>query len=118
MNCCRLKCGRTLIAQNRLARVVEVCASGAVVWKAEGLDNIVDARRQRDGNTLVLYGAAGLRLRKMTADGKTLWEANDFAYPAYILTEDDDRVVVCETDRRRLTILDNMGDRKRVVHLR
>ncbi len=118
MNCYRLKCGRTLIAQNRLARVVEVCASGAVVWKAEGLDNIVDARRQRDGNTLVLYGAEGLRLRKMTAGGKTLWEANDFAYPAYILTEDDDRVVVCEIDRRRLTILDNMGERKRVVHLR
>lgn len=118
MSCLRLKCGRTLVAENLRGRVLEMDANDEAAWKVEDLENVVDARRQRDGNTVALYGAKELCLRKIAADGETLWETKDFLYPAHILACEEDRILVCETSRRRLTILDNTGARKRVVNLR
>jgi hypothetical protein len=117
MSCLRLGRGRTLIAENHRGRVMEVCADKRVAWETDGLANIVSAHRQRDGNILALYGSEGLKLRKVSADGKMLWEVSGFAYPAYILASGEDRILVCETRRRRLTILDNVGEKKRVVQL-
>ena len=118
MSCLRLGRGRTLVAENHRGRVTEVRADKRVAWETGGLTNIVSAHRQRDGNTLALYGSEGLRLRKVSADGKMLWEVSGFAYPAYILASGEDRILICETRRRRLTILDNTGEKKRVLNLR
>jgi hypothetical protein len=118
MGCCRGKRGRTLIVENYRKRLVEVDKAGNVVWEAAGLDDVIDACRLEDGNTVVLCGAEELTLKKIAADGKVIWEVKGFSYPAKIIEGREDRIVICESDSRKLTILDNFGRRKRVVDLR
>jgi hypothetical protein len=118
MGCSRLRNGRNLIVENYRGRVVEVNEAGDVVWEADGLDGVIDAFRQDDGNTLALCGSENLCLRKISAGGDVLWTVEGFSYPARIIAGAEDRIIVCESGPGKLTILDNHGERKRVIDLR
>jgi len=118
MGCVRLPNGRNLIVENNRGRIVEVNKAGNVLWEAGGLDGVIDAFRQDDGNTLTLCGSEELSLRKIDAGGNALWTVEGFSYPARIIAGDEDRIIICESGAGRLTILDNHGERKQVIELR
>ena len=80
MDAQRLKNGRTLIALQKLGKVVEVNAEGDVVWEVNGHRGAIAASRLENGNTLICQQGDN-KVVEVDAKGTVVWSQAELRNP-------------------------------------